>query len=125
MEEGHRRQLEALVDAEDQIVGFTMIGSEAGEMMAVVQAAMPGRLPYSALHDAILAHPTMAEGLTPNLATHRSEAGAAGRAGERAVQLVRASTSILMATLRLPSRARRSASPATSIPTPISRPRAR
>jgi pyruvate/2-oxoglutarate dehydrogenase complex dihydrolipoamide dehydrogenase (E3) component len=55
--------MKALVDAEDQIVGFTMIGSEAGEVMAVVQAAMLGHLPYSVLRDAILAHPTMAEGL--------------------------------------------------------------
>ena len=55
--------MKALVDAEDQIAGFTMIGSEAGEVMAVVQAAMLGRLPYNTLSDAILAHPTMAEGL--------------------------------------------------------------
>lgn len=55
--------MKALVDVDDQIVGFTMIGSEAGEVMAVVQAAMLGQLPYSALRDAILAHPTMAEGL--------------------------------------------------------------
>lgn len=55
--------MKALIDAEDQIVGFTMIGSEAGEVMAVVQTAMLGRLPYGALRDAVLAHPTMAEGL--------------------------------------------------------------
>ena len=40
-----------------------MIGSEAGEVMAVVQAAMLGGLSYSVLRDAVLAHPTMAEGL--------------------------------------------------------------
>lgn len=55
--------MKALVDADDQIVGFTMIGSEAGEVMAVVQTAMLARLPYTGLRDAILAHPTMAEGL--------------------------------------------------------------
>jgi pyruvate/2-oxoglutarate dehydrogenase complex dihydrolipoamide dehydrogenase (E3) component len=55
--------MKALVDIDDQIVGFTMIGSDAGEVMAVVQTAMLGHLPYSALRDAILAHPTMAEGL--------------------------------------------------------------
>jgi len=55
--------MKALVDAEDQIVGFMMIGSEAGEVMAVVQTAMFARLPYTVLRDAILAHPTMAEGL--------------------------------------------------------------
>ena len=40
-----------------------MIGSEAGEVMAVVQIAMLAGVPYSALRDAIFAHPTMAEGL--------------------------------------------------------------
>jgi pyruvate/2-oxoglutarate dehydrogenase complex dihydrolipoamide dehydrogenase (E3) component len=55
--------MKALVDAEDHIVGFTMIGSEAGEVMAVVQTAMIARLPYSALREAILTHPTMTEGL--------------------------------------------------------------
>ncbi len=55
--------MKALVDVEDRIVGFTMIGSEAGEVMSVVQTAMLGRLPYVTLRDAIFAHPTMAEGL--------------------------------------------------------------
>jgi pyruvate/2-oxoglutarate dehydrogenase complex dihydrolipoamide dehydrogenase (E3) component len=55
--------MKALVDANDQILGFTMIGSEAGEVMAVVQTAMIAKLPYMALRDAILTHPTMAEGL--------------------------------------------------------------
>jgi len=40
-----------------------MIGPEAGEVMAVVQMAMLAGLPYTALRDAILTHPTMAEGL--------------------------------------------------------------
>jgi pyruvate/2-oxoglutarate dehydrogenase complex dihydrolipoamide dehydrogenase (E3) component len=44
-------------------LGFTMIGAEAGEVMAVVQTAMVADLPYPKLRDAILAHPTMAEGL--------------------------------------------------------------
>ena len=48
---------------DDRILGFTMIGSEAGEVMAVVQTAMLAGMPYSTLRDAILAHPTMAEGL--------------------------------------------------------------
>jgi pyruvate/2-oxoglutarate dehydrogenase complex dihydrolipoamide dehydrogenase (E3) component len=38
--------------------------SEASELMAAVQTAMVGRIPYTALHSAIYAHPTMAEGLT-------------------------------------------------------------
>ncbi len=56
--------MKALVDAQsDRILGFTMLGPEAGEVMAVVQTAMLAGLPYTALRDAILTHPTMAEGL--------------------------------------------------------------
>jgi pyruvate/2-oxoglutarate dehydrogenase complex dihydrolipoamide dehydrogenase (E3) component len=47
----------------DRILGFTMIGPEAGEVMAAVQTAMLGGLPYTVLRDAILTHPTMTEGL--------------------------------------------------------------
>src|SRR5262249_51577602 len=47
----------------DRILGFSMIGSEAGEVMAAVQTAMLGGLPYTVFRNAILAHPTMAEGL--------------------------------------------------------------
>jgi pyruvate/2-oxoglutarate dehydrogenase complex dihydrolipoamide dehydrogenase (E3) component len=47
----------------DEIVGFTAFGIEASELMAAVQTAMVGRLPYTVLRDAIFAHPTMAEGL--------------------------------------------------------------
>ena len=49
--------------SDDRILGFTMIGAEAGEVMAVVQTTMLADLPYPRLRDAILAHPTMAEGL--------------------------------------------------------------
>jgi pyruvate/2-oxoglutarate dehydrogenase complex dihydrolipoamide dehydrogenase (E3) component len=49
--------------SDDRIVGFTMIGAEAGEVMAAVQTAMLAGLPYSTLRDAVIAHPTMAEGL--------------------------------------------------------------
>lgn len=56
--------MKALVEARtDRILGFTMFGPEAGEVMAVVQAAMLAGMPYTGLRDAILAHPTMAEGL--------------------------------------------------------------
>jgi pyruvate/2-oxoglutarate dehydrogenase complex dihydrolipoamide dehydrogenase (E3) component len=56
--------MKALVEAGgDRILGFTMIGAEAGEVMAVVQTAMLAGMPYSGLRDAIIAHPTMAEGL--------------------------------------------------------------
>jgi pyruvate/2-oxoglutarate dehydrogenase complex dihydrolipoamide dehydrogenase (E3) component len=56
--------MKALVSgSDDRILGFTMIGPEAGEVMAVVQAAMLADLPYAKLRDAVLAHLTMAEGL--------------------------------------------------------------
>jgi pyruvate/2-oxoglutarate dehydrogenase complex dihydrolipoamide dehydrogenase (E3) component len=56
--------MKALVEAgTDRILGFTMFGPEAGEVMAVVQTAMLAGMPYTGLRDAILAHPTMAEGL--------------------------------------------------------------
>jgi pyruvate/2-oxoglutarate dehydrogenase complex dihydrolipoamide dehydrogenase (E3) component len=56
--------MKALVaGSDDRILGFAMIGAEAGEVMAVVQTAMLADLPYPKLRDAILAHPTMAEGL--------------------------------------------------------------
>jgi pyruvate/2-oxoglutarate dehydrogenase complex dihydrolipoamide dehydrogenase (E3) component len=48
---------------DDRILGFTMIGAAVGEVMAVVQMAMLAGASYGRLPDAILAHPTMAEGL--------------------------------------------------------------
>jgi Pyridine nucleotide-disulphide oxidoreductase, dimerisation domain len=45
------------------IMGFTMLGPEAGEVMAVVQTAMLAGLPYRGLREAMFTHPTMAEGL--------------------------------------------------------------
>ena len=59
-----RGYMKALVDAHsDRIVGFTMIGIEAGEVMAAVQVAMLAGMPYTGVRDAIMTHPTMAEGL--------------------------------------------------------------
>jgi pyruvate/2-oxoglutarate dehydrogenase complex dihydrolipoamide dehydrogenase (E3) component len=55
--------MKVLVGADDRILGFTMIGSEAGEVMAAVQTAMLAGLPYQRLRDAVIAHLTMAEGL--------------------------------------------------------------
>jgi pyruvate/2-oxoglutarate dehydrogenase complex dihydrolipoamide dehydrogenase (E3) component len=53
----------ALIGDDDRILGFTMVGPESGEVMAVVQTAMQAKQPYQALRDSIIAHPTMAEGL--------------------------------------------------------------
>jgi pyruvate/2-oxoglutarate dehydrogenase complex dihydrolipoamide dehydrogenase (E3) component len=62
--------MKALVGAsDDRILGFTMIGADAGEVMAVVQMAMLAGLPYPRLRDAVLTHPTMAEGLGPLFST--------------------------------------------------------
>jgi pyruvate/2-oxoglutarate dehydrogenase complex dihydrolipoamide dehydrogenase (E3) component len=56
--------MKALIDAHsDRILGFTMIGPSAGEVIAVVQSAMLACVAYTELRDAILTHPTMAEGL--------------------------------------------------------------
>jgi pyruvate/2-oxoglutarate dehydrogenase complex dihydrolipoamide dehydrogenase (E3) component len=55
--------VKALIGDDDHMLGFTGLGVEASEMMAVVQTAMLGRLPYTALRDAIFTHPTSAEGL--------------------------------------------------------------
>jgi pyruvate/2-oxoglutarate dehydrogenase complex dihydrolipoamide dehydrogenase (E3) component len=56
--------MKALVAAEDdRILGFCMLGAEAGEVVSVVQTAMLAGMPYTGLRDAIITHPTMAEGL--------------------------------------------------------------
>jgi pyruvate/2-oxoglutarate dehydrogenase complex dihydrolipoamide dehydrogenase (E3) component len=58
--------LKALVEADgDRIIGFTAFGVGAGEIMSGVQIAMIAGLPYTALRDAILTHPTLLEGLNP------------------------------------------------------------
>jgi pyruvate/2-oxoglutarate dehydrogenase complex dihydrolipoamide dehydrogenase (E3) component len=58
--------LKALVSHDtDEILGFTAVGPHAGELLAVVQTAMIGKLPYTMLRDAVFTHPTMAEGLGP------------------------------------------------------------
>jgi pyruvate/2-oxoglutarate dehydrogenase complex dihydrolipoamide dehydrogenase (E3) component len=56
--------LKALVATEsDRILGFMNFGVGAGEVMSAVQIAMLGELPYTALRDAVLTHPTLVEGL--------------------------------------------------------------
>ena len=57
----------------DRILGFTVFGAEASELMATVQTAMLGSLPYTALRDALFTHPTAAEGLTVLLANVANE----------------------------------------------------
>jgi len=56
--------MKALIDStSERILGFSAFGAEAGEVLASVQVAMIAGLPFTALRDAILTHPTMAEGL--------------------------------------------------------------
>ena len=58
--------LKALVETSgDRILGFTGLGVGVGEVLSSVQIAMLGGLPYTALRDAILTHPTLVEGLIP------------------------------------------------------------
>jgi pyruvate/2-oxoglutarate dehydrogenase complex dihydrolipoamide dehydrogenase (E3) component len=58
--------LKALVEVNtDRILGFTGFGVDAGEILSSVQIAMLGGLPYTALRDGILTHPTLVEGLIP------------------------------------------------------------
>ncbi len=62
--------IKAIVDARtDQILGAAVLGLEGGEVMSMLQLAMMGRLPYTALRDGVFAHPTLAEALN-NLFTH-------------------------------------------------------
>jgi pyruvate/2-oxoglutarate dehydrogenase complex dihydrolipoamide dehydrogenase (E3) component len=68
--------VKALVEADsDRILGFTAFGVGAGEILATVQIAMTAGLPYTALRDAVLTHPTLVEGLIPlfssAVSTHR------------------------------------------------------
>ncbi len=56
--------MKAVVDAgSGQILGCAILGIEGGEIMAMLQIAMMGRLPYTVLRDATFAHPTLAEAL--------------------------------------------------------------
>jgi pyruvate/2-oxoglutarate dehydrogenase complex dihydrolipoamide dehydrogenase (E3) component len=62
--------MKAIVDAEsNQILGAAVLGIEGGEIMAMLQLAMMGHLPFPALREATFAHPTLAEALN-NLFTH-------------------------------------------------------
>ena len=61
--------MKMLIDAHsDRILGFTAFGAEASELLAAVQTAMLGQLPFTTLRDALFTHPTAAEGLTVLLA---------------------------------------------------------
>ncbi len=59
-----RGLMKAVVDPESgQILGCSILGVDGGEIMAIVQVAMMGKLHYSVLRDAVFAHPTVAEAM--------------------------------------------------------------
>jgi len=59
-----RGLMKAIVDGEsDRILGAVVLGLEGGELMAMLEIAMMGDLPYTRLRDGIFAHPTLAESL--------------------------------------------------------------
>lgn len=67
--------MKAIIDSKtQQILGAAVLGIEGGEVMSIIEVAMMGRVPCTALRDGIFAHPTLAESLN-NLfhASHRSK----------------------------------------------------
>jgi pyruvate/2-oxoglutarate dehydrogenase complex dihydrolipoamide dehydrogenase (E3) component len=62
--------MKAVIDAETQrILGCAVLGVEGGEIMAMIEIAMMGDLPYTTLRDAVFAHPTLAESLNTLFST--------------------------------------------------------
>ena len=59
-----RGLMKAVVEAgTDRILGAAVLGIEGGEIATVLQVAMMGGLPYTALKDGVFAHPTLSESL--------------------------------------------------------------
>ncbi|HEV2529051.1 MAG TPA: mercuric reductase [Thermomicrobiales bacterium] len=59
-----RGLMKAVVDAKtDRILGAAILGIDGGEVATVLQVAMMGGLPYTALRDAAISHPTVSESL--------------------------------------------------------------
>ena len=59
-----RGMMKAVIDTDtEQILGAAILGIDGGEVATVVQVAMMGRLPYTALRDAVISHPTVSESL--------------------------------------------------------------
>jgi pyruvate/2-oxoglutarate dehydrogenase complex dihydrolipoamide dehydrogenase (E3) component len=73
-----RGLMKAVVDAETgQILGCAVLGIEGGEIMAMIQIAMLGKMPYTALRNAVFAHPTLAESLNTLFSNVEHRQGAA------------------------------------------------
>lgn len=59
-----RGMMKAVVDGKtDRILGAAIFGIEGGEIASVIQVAMIGGLPYTALKDGVFSHPTLSESL--------------------------------------------------------------
>lgn len=59
-----RGMMKILVHAEtDRIIGAAVLGIEGGEVMSMIEIAMMGDLPYTALRDGVFAHPNLSEAL--------------------------------------------------------------
>ena len=70
-----RGMIKALVDPETkQILGATVLGVDGGEFAALIEVAMMGKLPYTALRDGVFAHPTRAEALNTLFGSFRDGA---------------------------------------------------
>jgi pyruvate/2-oxoglutarate dehydrogenase complex dihydrolipoamide dehydrogenase (E3) component len=54
--------MKVLIGSDDHILGFTAFGTGTGELLPVIQLAMSANLPYSAVHNIILTHPSLSEG---------------------------------------------------------------
>ena len=84
-----RGLMKVVIDADtDQILGAAILAVEGGEMMSVLQVAMMGKLPYTAIRDAIFTHPTLAEMLADlftfmDMAAEAATRAAAATAGSR------------------------------------------
>jgi pyruvate/2-oxoglutarate dehydrogenase complex dihydrolipoamide dehydrogenase (E3) component len=71
--------IKAVVDADsERILGCAVLGREGGELMAMLQLAMMGELPYPRLRDAVFAHPTLAEALNTLFASPQPADGQPG-----------------------------------------------
>jgi pyruvate/2-oxoglutarate dehydrogenase complex dihydrolipoamide dehydrogenase (E3) component len=59
-----RGLMKAVVDAEtNQILGAAILGVDGGEVMSMLEIAMMGKLPYTALYNATFSHPNLSEAL--------------------------------------------------------------
>jgi pyruvate/2-oxoglutarate dehydrogenase complex dihydrolipoamide dehydrogenase (E3) component len=67
--------IKAVVDAETKmILGAAVLAVEGGEIMSMLQIAIMGKLPYTALQDGVFAHPAFAEGLNTLFMSMEKEA---------------------------------------------------